>query len=70
MLVHIEFTVLSLLSLFSRSEVKYLFLLSLWLLGLQKVGKFPVNFGNFPGFWGNLPGFLESFRKFSTPLQP
>ncbi len=37
-------------------------------LGLQKVGKFPVNFRNLLGilvtyreFW-NFPGFLESFR--------
>ncbi len=52
-------------------------------LGLQKVGKFPVNFGNFPEiletyreFWkftrnfGNLPGFLESFWKFTGNFPP
>ncbi len=49
------------------------------LLGLQKGGTFQVNFGNIPeiletflDFFGNLnlPGILESFRKFTTPLQP
>ncbi len=45
-------------------------------LGLQKVGKFPVNFGNFPeisetyrefwklsGIFGNLPGFFGKFPE-------
>ncbi len=39
-------------------------------LGLQKVGKFSVNFGKFLGIWkvsghfGNLSGILESFWTF------
>ncbi len=33
------------------------------LLWLQKVGRFPVNFGNFPEI-------LETFWEFTTPLRP
>ncbi len=36
-------------------------------LGLQKGGKFPVNFGSIPGFCRK---FLGIYWKCSTPLQP